>query len=89
MGIPCVSIDNGGAGEVLVPEQTGFLVPLNNEELFAMRVMQLIDDNALRARMGRAARLRVEVQFALELVVDQLVRIYSRGVPEETELPTN
>lgn len=77
MGLPCVSTDNGGAAEVLVSGETGFIVPLGDEEAFARRVRELLDDEALRLTMGGAARERVEARFALRRVIDQLLGVYS------------
>lgn len=82
MGVPCVSFDNGGAGEVIVPGQTGFLVPLNDEEAFAARTEQLIGDDTLREAMGRAACERVTTRFSPERVGDRLMRIYTQRVPD-------
>ena len=47
----------------------------------SQRVLELVNDPALRARMGRAARQTVEAKFDLKMRVAQLVESY--GVVSE------
>ena len=74
-GMPVIVSDLPGLREVIT-EDTGFHFPVGNYLLAADRAAQLLDDQTLRARMGRAARNRVlqgqtiEHQIAgLELVI--------------------
>jgi len=79
MGIPCVSTDNGGASEIIISGQTGFLVPTNDEHEFSRRVIQLLGDSATRLTMGLAAQRRVTARFAPSQIAGRLVEIYSAG----------
>lgn len=63
MQCPVVSMDNGGPAETLVDGQTGFLVPPEDPDALADRVLTLLRDPALRARMGEAGRIRVLEHF--------------------------
>ena len=59
MARPVVSMDNGGPAETVVDGETGFLVPPEDPDALADRVVRLLRDPALRQRMGAAGRERV------------------------------
>ena len=51
---PAVATAVGGVPEVVDDVETGFLVPPREPEALASRIVQLLKDQALRRRMGRA-----------------------------------
>ena len=59
MATPVVSMNNGGPAETLVDGVTGYLVPPGDPDALAERVLALLRDPDLRARMGVAGRARV------------------------------
>lgn len=59
MSRPVVSMNNGGPAETVVDGETGFLVPPDAPDALAERVIALLRDPALRARLGAAGRARV------------------------------
>jgi glycosyltransferase involved in cell wall biosynthesis len=59
MARPVVSTNIGGPAETVVDGETGYLVPPENPDALADRVMALLGDAALRERMGAAERKRV------------------------------
>lgn len=63
-GLPCVSTDVGGTGEVIVDGQTGFLAPAKDAEALAARLAILADHAQQRAAMGVAGRLRSQELFS-------------------------
>jgi glycosyltransferase involved in cell wall biosynthesis len=63
MARPVVSMNNGGPAETLVDGETGFLVPPEDPDALADRVLVLLRDPALRARMGQTGRARVLEHF--------------------------
>ncbi len=75
-GIPVVSTNVGGPSETIVDGETGFLVPPREPHTLAARVNQILAEPALRERMGRNARARVEQHFALCNSVARLQEIY-------------
>lgn len=74
-GLPVVATRSGGLPEVIVDGETGFLAEIGDTEALARHVETLIRDAPLRARMGRAARLRVEAEFTTK-PVRELERLY-------------
>ncbi len=63
MARPIVSMDNGGPAETVADGVTGFLVPPEQPDALAERVLMLLRDPALRRRMGEAGRARVLAHF--------------------------
>jgi glycosyltransferase involved in cell wall biosynthesis len=49
-----VSTAAGGVVEMLKDGETGFITPINDENALAERLIQLIDDEALRVRLGES-----------------------------------
>jgi glycosyltransferase involved in cell wall biosynthesis len=63
-GTPVVAVAEGGVAETVLSGVTGYLAS-RSEGRFAEHVRQLLDDEVLRSRMGRAARAHVEARWAL------------------------
>lgn len=80
----------GGMKEVIVHGETGYLVPLEQmtespfeatqPDVFALdlaaRVNELMADSALRERMGKAGRKRVEEHFGWTAIARRTVNLY-------------
>ena len=90
-GRPVVLADAPGARE-LVPrgvEDGGVVVPRGDAAALARQLLDLLDAPQRRARLGRAARRRVEVHFSTGAVGGQLCRaLVAAGVrPAARRLP--
>lgn len=57
-GLPCVCADATGSRSLVVPNETGFLIPADDAAGFARQLTRLAGDETLRRRMGEAARAR-------------------------------
>ena len=76
-GLPAVVTDVGGNAEIVVKEETGFIVPPQNPEALAEAMLRLMAlPVEMRQQMGTLARQRVEQQFSLESVVTQWENLY-------------
>jgi glycosyltransferase involved in cell wall biosynthesis len=60
VGLPVVSYDNGGQVDFLANDKTGFLVRLGDRPALVQRTQALIDNSALRRRMGQFNRQHVQ-----------------------------
>jgi GalNAc-alpha-(1->4)-GalNAc-alpha-(1->3)-diNAcBac-PP-undecaprenol alpha-1,4-N-acetyl-D-galactosaminyltransferase len=73
-GCPPIVFDcDFGPREAVADGESGFLVPIADNARFAARMEQLYADEALRARMGAAARLRAR-DFDAVAVADRWLR---------------
>jgi L-malate glycosyltransferase len=74
---PSVATAVGGVPEVLVEGETGFLVAARDYTAMADRIVVLLKDEALRARMGEAALRRARERFTVARMVDGTAAVYS------------
>jgi glycosyltransferase involved in cell wall biosynthesis len=86
-GIPAVAFNVGGNNEVVVDEQTGFLVNPFDEQMLVERVDDLLDHPEVAQRLGRAAQLRARDKFSVVSMVTQTERFYfeiaGSGLPKQ------
>ncbi len=73
---PVVATRVGGIPELIVEGESGFLVNRSDTEAMSRRVLELLSDDAARARMGELGREIVETKFDLSKNVSQLIRSY-------------
>lgn len=78
MGRPVVATDIRGCRQVVVDDETGFLVPPRDPEALAEAILRLLDDPARMMRMGRAARAHALANFDEQRVVDRTLAAYGR-----------
>jgi len=76
-GLPAVTTDAGGAGEVVVDGETGFVVPVGDEASFAAALQRLLEDPELRRRMGEAGRRRMLEEFSVERMVREIDQLFA------------
>jgi glycosyltransferase involved in cell wall biosynthesis len=70
-GVPCVSVDCGpGIREVIRDGEDGLVVPPNDAPALAAGITRLIEDEALRRRLGAAARENIR-RFSVEEIMRQ------------------
>jgi glycosyltransferase involved in cell wall biosynthesis len=67
----------GGVPEVMVDGKTGFLVPARDHEAMAERIVHLLKNDALRARMGEAALRHAREHFTVERMVAGTAAVYA------------
>lgn len=75
-GLPCVATAVGGNTETVVDQVTGFLVPTENPELLAARLIELLENPDLQKRMGAAGRERVLQHFTSEKMASHVANAY-------------
>jgi glycosyltransferase involved in cell wall biosynthesis len=83
-GKPAVSYDIDGAREVVIPGETGFLIPPTEVIPLAQAILELAGDAALRERMGREGRGRFTERFRHQHMTRQLRELYQRQVAAGT-----
>ena len=76
-GVPAVATSVGGVPELVEDGVTGLLVPPGDAAALAAALERLLRDPALAARLGAAARRKVEERFSLVGQVDQLLSLWA------------
>lgn len=74
-GKPIVATRSGGASEMIVEGETGFLIPIDDVEMGVEEVSKLIENEAMRLEMGKAGRSRVLKEYSLK-AFEEKIRIH-------------
>lgn len=77
-GLAVVATDIRGCREEVVDGETGFLVPVGDAVRLGRALARLVDDPALRNRMGARGRERAQRLFDERLVFARLLELYDR-----------
>jgi len=75
--VVCCQLNNG-VNFVNLDGVTGFAVPPRDPHALSQAINVLLDDDALRTRMGRAARDRVREEFSLQSMARATIAIYQQ-----------
>jgi len=75
-GTPVVASAVGGISEQIEEGKTGFLVPAGDAPALSGRILDLLADEGLRARMGRQAAEDAARRFGLERMVGEYLALY-------------
>ncbi len=77
-GKPVVSYDVDGAREVVIPEETGYLLPVEEITGLAEAICELAESAALRERLGINGRERFTETFRHQTMTAQIREVYQR-----------
>ncbi|MDX1438773.1 MAG: glycosyltransferase family 1 protein [Rubricoccaceae bacterium] len=85
-GLPVVCADANGSRDLVEENVTGYLCSTSDVDEFCEKVIRLIEDESLRARMGTSAR-QMALAYDWEVIMENLARYYE-GVLGATRLST-
>lgn len=86
-GTPVVATDVGGIPDQVIDGETGLLVPRQSPEAFAAAIERLLNDGALRERIGKVAARHAAANFAAERVAERYEDFYARARADWLSLP--
>ena len=75
-GLPCVASAVDGVPDAIEHDVTGLLVPPQDADALGEALVRLMREPATRARLGGAARVRVQADFDEGRLWDQLVALW-------------
>ena len=78
-GLPVVSTNIGGIPEMIVDNETGFLVQPGDTAAMADAIETVINDSSLAARLGQSGYERTGALFSIEKNVRELCALLSAG----------
>jgi len=82
-GIPVVATDIPGNRDLVVPEQTGYLVPVGDRCGFARWTNVLLNDAELAQGFGNSGKNRMVEEFSVEKMVDRHVDLYQQLLAQD------
>lgn len=74
---PVLSYNVGGVKDTLIDNETGFLIPKNDESSFVKQLLILIEDKNLRLKMGDNAQRFAFKNFSYQVMIDNIEHLYS------------
>jgi glycosyltransferase involved in cell wall biosynthesis len=77
-GRPMVATDAPGCREIVINDQTGLLVPIENPPALASAILRLATSLPLRARYGQAARQIVVDKLSAKIIGKAIVELYDQ-----------
>lgn len=84
-GVPVVGANVGGIKYSVEHDTTGFLVPPDEPEILAERMLEILDDKECHEALSRRAIRRVNRLFTWETVTQQLASIYEEIATDAAE----
>lgn len=82
-GVPVIATDIPGNRDLIVPGETGILIPDCGEDYrrrrsgLGRRSIQLLESATRRRKMGEAAKKRIEMHFSLQKMINAYAELYS------------
>lgn len=84
---PLIATHVRGCVEIVKDGENGLLVPLKDSHALAHAMMTLIQNKALRVRMGARGREIVVKEFTAEQIARETITVYQRLLGQERSLP--
>ena len=81
-GRPLIATDAPGCREVVLNDQTGLLVPIEDPAALAQAILRLAESRELRARYGAAARQLVVDRLSAKIIGKAIVQLYEDLSPD-------
>lgn len=75
-GLPCVTSNAGGLPESVVEGETGFLCAPEDVDGLSSRLIELLDNPALREHLGRAGQRRARALFSETIQEQEIMDLY-------------
>jgi glycosyltransferase involved in cell wall biosynthesis len=82
LGKPAIATQAGGPLEIVVPEETGLLVPPSSPEALAEALSRLLADAQLRQSMGQKGRERFCAHYTARRMAHDMVAVYQQALDE-------
>lgn len=76
--LPVVATAVGGNADLVVPGETGYIVPAAHPQAMALRLVELASSPELANRLGQAGRQRVQAMFSMQAMVATYQRVYDQ-----------
>jgi glycosyltransferase involved in cell wall biosynthesis len=86
VGLPVIATPVGGIPDVLRDGEDGYLVPPGSQRELADRIIELLNNQELRERMGENARHRLHSKFSPDIAVPAFIALYRQYAADAARL---
>lgn len=85
-GIPVITTNVGGVKDIILENETGFVVPLGQQALFTQKLVYLIENEKKREKMSQNGWNHVEQKFHYQTLVQNMDKLYRHLLTEKKRL---
>ena len=85
-GLPVIATNVGGTPEVVIDNQTGFLIPPKVPGAIAEKIMYIIEHPNLAQQIGLNARAYIEKHFSIEVMIRKTDELFETVIAEKLGL---
>jgi len=79
-GLPVVATESGGAQEAVLDGKNGFLVPADEENEMAEKIIYLLKNDKIASQMGLEGRQRIKNEFNYKKYIENMTILFSEVV---------
>ena len=77
-GVPVIASMAGGLPEVIKEGVTGYMLPVGEAELMAMKAVELLSSAARWGEMSESAQQHAREAFRMEIIIQQYEEVYKK-----------
>jgi glycosyltransferase involved in cell wall biosynthesis len=82
LGLPAVTFDVGAACEIVKHGETGYVIPINDQDEFTKRLVELLKDRDQAKTMGIRGKERVRNKFTMVKKVEAFMQIVEQDMQQ-------
>jgi glycosyltransferase involved in cell wall biosynthesis len=76
-GLPVVSTNIGGIPEMIIDNETGFLVPPKSSSELSRAILLLLNDPEMAENMGKVGVLHIRQRFSIDRALHETEELYT------------
>ena len=80
LGIPMVATNTGGIPEIVINNETGLLVDVEDFIAMSFAIENILKNTSLRKQLSEKARIKASSQFQLKIQVEVLIEQYKKRI---------
>lgn len=83
VGLPCVSTDcPTGPSDLITDGENGYLIPVDDDDMLATRLTDLLESTEKRREMGQKAHLTMKEKFNTEVITQQWEQLFLKLIKD-------
>jgi glycosyltransferase involved in cell wall biosynthesis len=85
LGMPVIATYTGGTGSLLEDKKEGILIQDGDAYSMAGAVLEVVSNPGYAAELGKNARIRARERHNPDTITNDLISIYSKIIPRQSE----
>ena len=77
LGKPVIASEGGGTKELIVNNQTGYLIPYKSPKKLENKIILLLNNKTKREEFGKRGKKRIESEFSIKKMLKKFLIIYN------------